>query len=391
MPKYTIDLDVNLNPPSKTKIKKFKKEIGDLGAGFDTGSLAGFFDRMDTGKTGPSMLDKLFKMNNATTVKMLTGVLAGIGILGGILGVLKKVPSILQGSLKMLSIGFLLILKPLADMLGIMLMPIAKLVIKFAIWANSLKGIERGVFSLVTLVGLVAMALGGIAIAGSVAGGAVGLGAAAGATAALILLAKVIGIIAGVAIIYKVAMEALSWITDVLSTGWGILKDALQSVSDYLEGKGHQGLSDFFQWLANGAGFMETFTGNLSIAFDKLGTLSGIVFIVGQNLILLSKWIHGLTGGKAGTDAYLKYDSETGESKWEQRLASGGIVNSPTRALIGEAGPEAVIPLSQMDSMGGGTNITVNGMVDENKFKDIIKDIVRQMSSEHYNYSGSVM
>jgi hypothetical protein len=41
-------------------------------------------------------------------------------------------------------------------------------------------------------------------------------------------------------------------------------------------------------------------------------------------------------------------------------LAEGGIVNSPTLALIGESGPEAVIPLSKMGQMGGGMNITVN-------------------------------
>jgi phage-related minor tail protein len=40
-------------------------------------------------------------------------------------------------------------------------------------------------------------------------------------------------------------------------------------------------------------------------------------------------------------------------------LAEGGIVNSPTLALIGESGPEAVIPLSKMGGMGGGMNITV--------------------------------
>ena len=47
-------------------------------------------------------------------------------------------------------------------------------------------------------------------------------------------------------------------------------------------------------------------------------------------------------------------------------LADGGIVDSPTLALIGEAGPEAVVPLSQLSSMagaqgnGGGTNVVVN-------------------------------
>jgi hypothetical protein len=41
-------------------------------------------------------------------------------------------------------------------------------------------------------------------------------------------------------------------------------------------------------------------------------------------------------------------------------LAEGGIVNSATLAMIGESGPEAVIPLSKLGGMGGGSNITVN-------------------------------
>lgn len=46
------------------------------------------------------------------------------------------------------------------------------------------------------------------------------------------------------------------------------------------------------------------------------------------------------------------------------KLATGGIVTSPTTALIGEAGPEAIIPLNRMGSMGGSTvNIVVNGSV----------------------------
>ena len=41
------------------------------------------------------------------------------------------------------------------------------------------------------------------------------------------------------------------------------------------------------------------------------------------------------------------------------RLAEGGIVTGPTIAMVGEAGPEAVIPLSKMGGMGGGVNITI--------------------------------
>jgi len=44
------------------------------------------------------------------------------------------------------------------------------------------------------------------------------------------------------------------------------------------------------------------------------------------------------------------------------KMAEGGIVSKPTLALIGEAGPEAVVPLSKMNAGGGGdVNINVTG------------------------------
>jgi hypothetical protein len=49
-------------------------------------------------------------------------------------------------------------------------------------------------------------------------------------------------------------------------------------------------------------------------------------------------------------------------------MAVGGIVTGPTAALIGEAGPEAVIPLNRFDEFGGGAtyNITVNAGLNAN-------------------------
>jgi phage-related protein len=42
-------------------------------------------------------------------------------------------------------------------------------------------------------------------------------------------------------------------------------------------------------------------------------------------------------------------------------LAEGGVVTGPTLALIGEAGPEAVVPLDRYNGgMGGGSNVTIN-------------------------------
>ena len=45
-------------------------------------------------------------------------------------------------------------------------------------------------------------------------------------------------------------------------------------------------------------------------------------------------------------------------------LGAGGIVTHPTRALIGEAGPEAVIPLSRLGHMGAPISITVVSQID---------------------------
>ena len=55
------------------------------------------------------------------------------------------------------------------------------------------------------------------------------------------------------------------------------------------------------------------------------------------------------------------------------QLAKGGLITSPTVAMIGEAGPEAVVPLSKMGQMGATYNITVNTAADPNSVVAAIK------------------
>lgn len=69
------------------------------------------------------------------------------------------------------------------------------------------------------------------------------------------------------------------------------------------------------------------------------------LMIRGANKVKLPKWIPGI-GGK-GIDI-----------PEIPSLAKGGIVRKPTIAQIGEAGPEAVVPLKA--GVGMGTNITIN-------------------------------
>ena len=58
-------------------------------------------------------------------------------------------------------------------------------------------------------------------------------------------------------------------------------------------------------------------------------------------------------------------------------LAEGGIVTGPTVALIGEAGPEAVVPLSRMNQMGNVT-INIHSQVADARLGDVIVNALKQ-------------
>lgn len=74
--------------------------------------------------------------------------------------------------------------------------------------------------------------------------------------------------------------------------------------------------------------------------------------------------IGALIGAVAGLSAAFKKKAGQEAKKGVPALASGGIVTSPTLALVGEAGPEAVVPLSRLGSMGGGKNQTIQILLD---------------------------
>lgn len=57
------------------------------------------------------------------------------------------------------------------------------------------------------------------------------------------------------------------------------------------------------------------------------------------------------------------------------KLASGGLVTKPTTALIGEAGPEVVIPLSQLGGSIGGSQQTIIYNAAPNKSLDAERDL----------------
>ena len=129
------------------------------------------------------------------------------------------------------------------------------------------------------------------------------------------------------------------------------------------------------QAVANGvAGYFE-FIANAYIKMINL-VIRGINLIKpGKDIGQIGQVSFGRLGGEDGGNgganpAGLDYKA----------MATGGVVTSPTFALIGEAGPEAVIPLDKMGGMGGGVTINVNGG-DPNAVVAALRSYMRQNGS----------
>ena len=113
-----------------------------------------------------------------------------------------------------------------------------------------------------------------------------------------------------------------------------------------------------FEWFRTG---VQVIINSINSAFDMLvnGVIGAVNAIISAyNSIPLLPDIPKIptinTGRLGGTNP------TAGSKIVIPKLAEGGIVNSPTLALIGESGPEAVVPLDRM-STGGGITINVTG------------------------------
>jgi hypothetical protein len=91
-------------------------------------------------------------------------------------------------------------------------------------------------------------------------------------------------------------------------------------------------------------GYFETLYGFYKGIFNGIATLWNNT--IGKLSFKVPSWVPGL-GGKGFDVPNIPM------------LAEGGIVTSATLAMIGEKGPEAVIPLDRMGQMGG-NNVTIN-------------------------------
>lgn len=107
----------------------------------------------------------------------------------------------------------------------------------------------------------------------------------------------------------------------------------------------------------------------LALAFNKLvdamSSINKIGGLAAKVLGGLAMPVVGLAGSILGGLGDLTNIGQSANSAASRmnipRMANGGIVTSPTLALIGEAGPEAVVPLGKGGGMGGGITINISG------------------------------
>ena len=155
-------------------------------------------------------------------------------------------------------------------------------------------------------------------------------------------------------VVFSGIFAVVKWYFGLVAAEFHILADVFGWLWDRTDGL-RKGMVDIF------VGVFEGIKGALRAGYNGL---AGIV-----NPIL--KKLHGVPGFGFLPDALPLWPESVdaahrplgaGVSGPVLGLATGGIVTSPMHALIGEAGPEAVIPLSKLN-MGGGSstiNITIN-------------------------------
>lgn len=320
-----------------------------------------------------------------------------IGILTGIAYTLTNVPSILGGVLKMLGLGFLLILKPLADLLAMILLPIAKMVIDVGAWLNDLAGSGLGGMLMAAVIGLIIASIGLLTIA--IVGGIISatitslITTAIGATSVKLAGEKIATAITNMATTAIGATTLINLLGAVLIAGalTGIIVKALGATDTeaLVTGVGAAILAGLL--VVFGAPFWASVALAVSTAVGAFLLVKGAQQLGEQYAAAQNK-----ERGNVAMDLGIDSRDVTNEQIYEYKRthtpsgehvrALGGPVIGGQSYLVGEQGPEMFTPMSngnitpnnRLGGNGQSINISVNGIFEERKLEQMIKSIVNQ-------------
>ena len=163
---------------------------------------------------------------------------------------------------------------------------------------------------------------------------------------------------------------AFGWITDAASTAWNWIKDHWQLILDILTGPFGIAvglIAGHWDSIKSGA---KTLIDDIKNGFSVVSDIISAPFRAAFNIIK-SAWNSTVGGVGFTIPGWVQYIPGMGglanASFTIPRMASGGIVSSPTLALIGEAGPEAVVPLSGGGFGGPTIHIHTNAVVTDGR------------------------
>ena len=143
--------------------------------------------------------------------------------------------------------------------------------------------------------------------------------------------------------------------------------DFLEPFTSFFEAK-FGGIRDFFFGVINGMiGMWEGFANSI------IRGVNAVIRALNTIQVSIPSWVPGLGGRSFGINL-----RQIGEISLPRvALAEGGIVTGPMNALIGEAGPEAVIPLNKMPK-GNTYNVTINANVADARLGEIVVNAIKK-------------
>jgi hypothetical protein len=157
----------------------------------------------------------------------------------------------------------------------------------------------------------------------------------AAATAAGIETAIATG---GLTIAIGLVVAAIAYLATHWSETWDGIKSVTEGAWNFIDG--------IIQKIGSG---IRTYIGIIKSEINAvISLINTVIRAIDSVHVSIPSWVPGIGGKSFGVDI-----------PEIPMLANGGIVTSPTLAMIGEAGSEAVIPLSKMGGMGG-INVVVN-------------------------------
>lgn len=307
------------------------------------------------------------------TNNLLGNILKSVGLLGVVSTLLSGLIRLLKPFVELFAALSFLVFFPLWKALAPVLKGLGKIIGATAREGGGITGLIRGSaavaeegFEGVSISDRIAVAI----LAGIV--GAFAIFLIAVTTAVGLIPALIIAAVAAVVTLIILAWDPLVTLFGIIVQGWKDffkdMKEVWTITIDFFKGIGKKVANVWDTFIDNlKSGFNSTidFFKNLpSLILDAMR--SGFqIFVNGIKDIV--NGVIGLINSVPGINI--------------PRLANGGIVNKPTIALIGESGPEAIVPLSKGRGQGfGGGNFTFSPTINITGGGDDPREFARQVA-----------